>query len=224
MRQVQWCGRRGPTATAGRCGLRRSGCCLQTTACGRCMTWCDIRSAGGRGGGHPGHARQQRGSGRCRGGSIRGCACRSGREWRRDEEGGGGCENAKEILAALATEVCTSEALTSYFLSLAQAFRTPSVGRSVHGTAPLFFFADHGSDSQLNRSWRTWTRQRCSGKVAGFFGSATNPCGPCFAPQSATRRLVASASPSGRHSEEPQVVVVRATQTTKNSTGPGSSK
>ena len=57
--------------------------------------------------------------------------------------------------------------------------------------------------------------------MSPFCGSSTKPCGPYFAPQSATKRLVASASPSGhgRHSEEPRVVVMKATQTTKNSTG-----
>ena len=49
-----------------------------------------------------------------------------------------------------------------------------------------------------------------------FFGSATKPCGPCIAPQSG---LVASALSCCWHSEEPQVVVTRATRTTKNSTG-----
>ena len=55
--------------------------------------------------------------------------------------------------------------------------------------------------------------------MTGFCGSATKPCGSCFTPQSATKRLVASALSSGRHSEEPRVVVTRATQTAQNSTG-----
>ena len=45
--------------------------------------------------------------------------------------------------------------------------------------------------------------------MTGFYGSATKPCGPCFASQSTTKRLVASALSSGRHSEEPRVVVTK---------------
>ena len=74
---------------------------------------------------------------------------------------------------------------------------------------PAFFFAEHGSDSHLERSWQMWTQQRCPVNLAGFFGSATKPCGPCFMPQSTTKRLVASALSSGRHSEEPRVVVTK---------------
>ena len=45
--------------------------------------------------------------------------------------------------------------------------------------------------------------------MPGFCGSATEPCGSCFAPQSAPTRRVASALSSGRHSEEPRVVVTK---------------
>ena len=44
-----------------------------------------------------------------------------------------------------------------------------------------------------------WYRLLCAGKVTAFCGSATKPCGPCFVPQGSTKRLVASASPSGWH-------------------------
>ena len=79
------------------------------------------------------------------------------------------------------------------------------------GTTPPFFSLENGSEKQLERSWRTWQRQLLrAGVVPAFCGSATKPCGPCqcFAPQSATKRLVTSASSSGRRSEEPRVVVM----------------
>ena len=56
---------------------------------------------------------------------------------------------------------------------------------------------------------KIWYPSLCARIVTGFYGSATKPCGPCFTPQSATKRLVASALSFGRHSEEPRVVVTK---------------
>ena len=107
-----------------------------------------------------------------------------------------------------------------------------------------FFLLEHGSEPQLDGSWRTWNLQLCARVAARFFGFATKPAGlgrdrgpptpndetrpsmlgSSFAPQSATRRLVASASPSGRYSEEPRVVVTRATCTDHKKTRRGHSR
>ena len=77
--------------------------------------------------------------------------------------------------------------------------------------AAFFFLLENGSEPQLGRYGLTWYLQLCARVVDGFCGSATKVCGSCFVPQSATKRLVASAWPSGRHTEKPRVVVARTT-------------